>query len=143
MFEEAGGGNLTQVETDLLTSGAIEAGETAEALDLMLKNLMDNLSPLAVAWTGTAGTAFQNVRTAVEEQMKILYAALTSIADDMGISSTQYAVTDEEIAGELAPLGNMDDSQITRLLDSDTTEVSQAVDSGASPSAISEAMNTQ
>lgn len=142
MFDETGGGGLAQVETDLLTSGAIEAGETAEQLDLMLRNLMDNLTPLSVAWTGVAGTAFQNVKTAVEEQMRILYAALTSIADEMGISSTEYALTDEEIASDLAAVGDMDAGEVTRLLDGNTSEVSQAVESGANPGAISDAMNT-
>jgi WXG100 family type VII secretion target len=141
MFQEAGGGGLTQVETEQLTSAAIEAGQVAEELDLMLKNLMDNLSPLAMAWTGQAGGTFQTVKNAVEEQMRILYSALTSLADDMGVSSTQYALSDEEIAADLAAVGNMSDGEVTRLLDGNTTEVSGAVESGASPGAISDAMN--
>jgi WXG100 family type VII secretion target len=142
MFQEEGGGGLTQAETEQMTSAAIEAGETAESLNLMLSNLLDNLEPLSVAWTGVAGTAFQNVKTGVSDNMVKLYAALTSIADSMNISSTEYAMTDEEIAADLTAVGNLDEGEVTRLLDSDTTEVSEAVESGASPGAISEAMNT-
>lgn len=142
MFDETGGGGLTQAETEQMTSAAIEAGETAESLNLMLSNLMDNLEPLSVAWTGVAGAAFQNVKTQVADNMSKLYAALTSIADSMNISSSEYAMTDDEIAADLAAVGNMDEGEVTRLLDSDTTEVSEAVESGASPGAISEAMNT-
>jgi WXG100 family type VII secretion target len=142
MFDETGGGGHTQAETAEMTSAAKEAGETGEALKLMLSNLLDNLEPLSVAWTGVAGAQFQKVKIAVTDNMNNLYAALTSIADSMGISSSEYAMTDDEIAADLAAVGDLDSGEVTRLLDSDTTEVSEAVQSGANPSAISEAMNT-
>jgi WXG100 family type VII secretion target len=143
MFDETGGGgNLTQADTGLMRSAGIEAGNTAVELDQMLKNLMDNLDPLTVAWTGVAGTAFQNVKTAVHENMQNLYSALTSIAEDLGISSDQYQLSDEEIAADLAAVGHMDQGEVTRLLDGNTTEVSEAVQSGATPGQISQAMNT-
>lgn len=127
MFDEAGGGGHTQAETEQMHSAATEAGGAAEELDLMLRNLIDNLSPLMVAWTGKAGTTFQNVQNSLEVNMRALYGALTSIAEDMGISSNEYALSDDEIAANLAAVGNMDEGEITRLLDSDTTEVSEIV----------------
>lgn len=142
MFEEAGGGGgLMQADTAQMTSAAMEAGTTAEGLDLMLKNLMDNLSPLLVAWRGSGGTTFQNVRLAVEEEMKTLNRALHSIGEDMGLSSTDYLNADDEVAEAMAAAGGTDGS-ITRLLDADTTEVQQAVDNGAGMGRISDLMNS-
>lgn len=142
MFDEAGGGGLTQADTAQMTSAAIEAGNVAEGLDLMLKNLMDNLSPLLTAWQGMGGAKFQEVRAAVEEEMRTLNRALKSIGEDMGLSSADYAMTDEEIAEAMATAGQMDQGQITRLLDSDTNEVQNLVDSGASQSQITDALNS-
>jgi WXG100 family type VII secretion target len=144
MFDETGGGgsNLTQAESDQMRSAAIDAGETAERLELMLRNLNDNLSPLLTQWTGTAGTTFQQVQTALGEQITALHRALTTIADDVGVSAELYQVTDEEAAEHLASVGNMDAGEVTRLLDGNTTEVSQAVQSGASQSEITNALTT-
>jgi WXG100 family type VII secretion target len=144
MFDETGGGgsNLTQAETEQMRSAAIDAGETAERLELMLRNLRDNLSPLLTQWTGTAGTTFQQVQVALDEQITALHRALTSIATDVGVSADLYQVTDEEAAEHLAQVGAMDTGEVTRLLDGNTTEVQSLVDSGASQGQITNALNT-
>jgi WXG100 family type VII secretion target len=141
MFQDEGGGGLTQVQTELLTSGAIEAGQCAEELNGMLSGLLEQLSPLASAWTGAAGTTYQNVQIALAENMKSLYGALTSIAEDMGISSTEFQVSDEEIASDLASVGFMEEGDLTRLLGAGN-DTEAAVESGASTSEITEAMNS-
>lgn len=140
MFDETGGGGLTQVETDLLTSGAIEAGQCAEELNAMLSGLVEQLSPLATAWTGAAGTTYQQVQEALAGNMKTLYDALTSIADRMGISSSEFQLSDEEIAQDLAATGFIEEGDLTRLL-GQGNDTEQAIESGASTSQITEAMN--
>lgn len=114
MFE-GGGGGTAQVQTDLLTQGANEAGTTADGLDMMLRNLMDNLSPLMTAWLGQGGTAFQTVRVQFEEEMRALNGALHSIGESMGLSSTNYVNADDEMAADLQAAGATS-TQITRLL---------------------------
>lgn len=142
MFEDAsGGGGLTQVQTELLTSGAIEAGQCAEELNGMLSGLVEQLAPLAEAWTGQAGSTYQNIQNALAENMRALYGALTSIADDMGISSTEFQMSDEEIAADLAAAGHMDEGDLTRLLGAGN-DTEAAVESGASTSQITQAMNS-
>lgn len=115
MFEEGGGGGTAQVATDLLTSGANEAGTTADGLDTMLRNLVNNLLPLADAWQGRGGTSFQNVQLQLEEEMQTLNAALRSIAESMGIASTNYATADDEMEADLLAAG-ANAGQITRLM---------------------------
>jgi WXG100 family type VII secretion target len=140
MFQEEGGGGRTQVETDLLTSGAIEAGQTAEKLNGMLSGLVTQLEPLA-AWTGAAGATYQRVQTALAENMKELHDALTSIAERMGISSTEFQMSDEEIAQDLAATGFIEEGDLTRLL-GQGDNIEAAVESGGSTSEITDAMNS-
>jgi WXG100 family type VII secretion target len=140
--EQGGGGNLTQVQHELLRSGGVEAGETAERLTNMLSGLLEELAPLSTAWVGTAGTTYQSIQNALADNMKVLYGALTSIAVDMGISADQFQLTDEEIATDLSAQGFMEEGDLTRLL-GQGSDVQQAVESGASNSAITEAMNSQ
>ncbi|HEY8473817.1 MAG TPA: WXG100 family type VII secretion target [Natronosporangium sp.] len=140
MFDETGGGGLTQVDHGLLRSGAIEAGQTAEELNGLLSGTLEQLAPLATAWVGTAGTTYQNIQNALAENMRTLYAALTSIADSMGISADEFAMTDEEIASDLAATGAMEPGDLTRLL-GQGDDIENAVESGASNSQITEAMN--
>lgn len=142
MFDEPSGG-VTQAETGQMTSAAIEAGTVAEGLDLLLRNLMDNLEPLMAAWKGMGGTRFQEIKLAVQDEMQTLNRALKSIGEDMGLSSADYAAADEEIAETIAAAGAMDGGEITRLLDSNTTEVQQLVHSGGSQGQIADAMNSR
>lgn len=142
MFDEPSGG-VTQAETGQMTSAAIEAGTVAEGLDLLLRNLMDNLEPLMAAWKGMGGTRFQEIKLAVQDEMQTLNRALKSIGEDMGLSSADYAAADEEIAETIAAAGAMDSGEITRLLDSNTTEVQQLVHSGGSQGQIADAMNSR
>jgi WXG100 family type VII secretion target len=141
MFQEAGGGGLTQVQTELLTSGAKEAGTCAEELNGLLSGTIEELSPLATAFVGMAGTQYQQIQEALATNMRTLYAALTSIAESMGISSQEFAVSDEDIAQSLASTGVMDADDLSGLL-AQGNDTEQAVESGASNSAITEAMNT-
>lgn len=108
-------GSGVQTETGLLTAGAIEAGNTAEGLDTMLRNLMGRLEPLMEQWLGSGGTAFQNVRLEFENEMGKLHRALTSIGEDMGLSSTDYVNADEEMAADLVQAGATSE-QVTTLL---------------------------
>jgi ESAT-6 family protein len=146
MFDDSGGGggpggNLAQVDPALLTAAAIDAGETAEGLDTLLRNLMDNLSPLLTEWQGVGGAAFQNVRDAFDVQMRDLNRALRSLGEDMGLSSRDYVNADEEMRDILIATGATD-GQVGRLTDANTTEISQLVDAGASESEITRALNT-
>lgn len=141
MFQDEGAGGLTQVQTELLTSGAIEAGQTAEELNGLLSGTLEALAPLATAWTGQAGTTYQNIQNALAENMRTLYGALTSIAESMGISSTEFQLSDEEIAADLAATGFLEEGDLTRILGAGN-DTEAAVESGASNSAITEAMNS-
>jgi WXG100 family type VII secretion target len=146
MFDEVGGGGTMQADTEQVRSAALEVGMTADGLDLMLRNLMDNLSPLQTLWQGRAGTVFQEVRTAFDGQMLLLNGALRSIGEDVGLTSADYANADDDIAQNMSShLAGTDASQaeISRLLDSDTTEVQTALDSGATSSQIEQLMNSQ
>lgn len=106
MLEDgAGGTSLMQGDTELIRSGAIEAGTTAEALDTMLRNLMGRLEPLMDRWLGAGGGAFQTVRIEFENEMGKLNRALTSIGEDIGLSSADYVTTDDEMAADLRAAG--------------------------------------
>jgi WXG100 family type VII secretion target len=106
MFEGGGGGGgLMQSDTDQLTSAAIEANNTAEALDTMLRNLMDRLSPLMTEWLGAGGSRFQVVRQEFEIEMGKLDSALRSVGEDMGVTSVDYSTADEDMAADLAQAG--------------------------------------
>jgi uncharacterized protein YukE len=146
MFDEAGGGAAgMQGDTTLIREAALDAALTADGLDLMLRNLMDNLEPVRTLWQGRGGTAFQDVRAAFEGQMKNLNGALYSIGDDIGLTSQDYEFSDEDVAQHMSQhLGPIDEQQglITRLLDSNTTEVGQAVTAGASQGDIERLLNT-
>jgi WXG100 family type VII secretion target len=146
MFDGAGGGGGTmQADTEQVRSAALECGMTADGLDTMLRNLMDNLSPLQTLWQGRAGTAFQDVREAFDAQMLALNSALHSIGDDVGLTSADYANTDDDIAQNMSShLAGTDASQaeISRLLDSNTTEVQTALDSGATSGQITQLLNS-
>jgi WXG100 family type VII secretion target len=141
MFDETGGGGLTQVDSPLLRSGAMEAAQCAEELNGLLSGTLEQLAPLATAWVGTAGTTYQNIQNALAENMRTLYAALTSIAESMGISADEFTMSDEEISESLAATGVMEEGDISRLL-GQGNDTEQAVESGASNSAITEAMNS-
>jgi WXG100 family type VII secretion target len=143
MLEETGGGggDLTQVEADLLRSGALEAANTAEELNGMLSALLEKLDPLVKAWTGSAGGLYQKVQEQLAINMSNLYGALTSIATEMGISSDEFTLSDEEIGQDLAAVGFLSEGEITNLLGSGGGDTQEAVASGGSPTAITEAMN--
>lgn len=117
MFEGGAGGNsLMNADPELLKSAATEAGTTATSLDTTLTNLMSNLEPLMSAWQGDGGTAFQRVRDAVGVEIGNLNRALHFLSDEVDLSSSDYLVTDEEIATDLAAAGATD-GEITRLLE--------------------------
>jgi WXG100 family type VII secretion target len=116
MFDEAGGGGgLMQSDTELLTSGAIEAGTTAEGLDGLLRGLMERLSPLMTEWLGEGGGAFQRVREEFGIEMDKLNRALTSIGEDMGLSSTDYVNADDMMRSDLIAAGASSE-QVSTLL---------------------------
>jgi len=149
VFEGEGGGagGLMQADSAALTSAAMEAGNTAEALDQMLRNLMDNLSPLRYDFMGMGGGAFERVRGAIEVHMRELNDALTFLGERVGLSSADYVGVDEEIAETFGAMGVSDD-QATRLSDANTSEIGQIVDQNPNPtpaaaSQIVEALNTR
>lgn len=116
MFEGGGGGSeRMQSDTSQLTAGAVEAGNTAETLDGMLKGLMGRLEPLMSEWLGQAGMSFQKVREEFDLEMKRLNNALRSIGDDMGLSSADYEATDDQLRQTLDQVG-ASDGTVTRLL---------------------------
>ena len=94
-----------QGDTELMTNAATEAGSTASTLDTLLTNLMDQLSPLLTAWRGDGGTAFQNVRLAVEEEMRNLNSALHFLSDEVAATSVDYTNTDAEMADDMVAAG--------------------------------------
>lgn len=116
MFEEGGGGGTAQVITAELTSAANEAASTADNLDTMLSNLVSNLAPLESAWRGSGGMSYQSLQLLFEEEMKALDGALRSLGGSMGIASTNYDTTDEDMRADLEAVGATS-GQITRLLE--------------------------
>jgi WXG100 family type VII secretion target len=116
MFEDGGGGSgLMQSDTALLTSAAQEANNTAEAMDTMLRNLMDRLAPLMTEWLGQGGSRFQLVRQEFELEMGKLDSALRSIGEDMGVTSVDYATADDDMSADLTAAGASTE-QVDRLL---------------------------
>jgi WXG100 family type VII secretion target len=112
---EGGAGGGMQADTNDLISAANEANAVAEGLDTMLRNLMDRLEPLMTTWLGQAGLSFQTVKDEYNIEAGKLNSALRSIGEDVGVSSTNYTVADEEMATALTNAGAPSES-ITYLL---------------------------
>jgi WXG100 family type VII secretion target len=92
-------------DTDLMAAAAADASGVSESLTTALTTLMNNLAPMATAWQGGGGNAFQTVRAAIEEEMTNLNNALNFLADEVGASGTDYTGTDSDMTTEVNRAG--------------------------------------
>jgi WXG100 family type VII secretion target len=120
MFDDAGSGagastSGMQANPEDLASAANQANATADALDTMLRNLMQRIEPPMTRWLGAAGYSFRTVQDEFNIEMGKLNGALRSIGDDVGVSSSNYSVADDEMATALTNAG-AEQGTITYLL---------------------------
>lgn len=85
------------------TEGDVDG--VADRLTSLLTGLMNQLTPLQSAWRGAGGSSFEGVRVRFEGDMANLNVALRSIAEAVGSSGRDYAVTDDEMRSEMDRAG--------------------------------------
>lgn len=90
-------GDLTSVGDQCLDKANILTGEFSA--------LRTELEPLRELWVGQGGTAFDDVRTRLDEQLGRLNAALVMIGDALKTSGTDYTLTDEELQSQMRNAG--------------------------------------
>lgn len=92
-------------DTDLMAVAAADASGVSVSLTTQLTTLMNNLAPMATAWQGDGGTAFETVRAAIEVEMGNLNNALNFLAGEVGSSGTDYIGTDTDMSTEVTRSG--------------------------------------
>jgi len=92
-------------ESGDLTLVGDECLDKADTLTAEFSALRTELEPLRDLWVGQGGTAFDDVRTRLDEQLGRLNGALRMIGDALKTSGTDYTLTDEELQGEMRNAG--------------------------------------
>jgi WXG100 family type VII secretion target len=87
----------------------------ADSLTGMLNSLMNELAPLSSYWIGGGGSAFQSVKTRVDEDVAKMNVALRSIAEAVATAGRDYTVSDSEMQQEMQHAG-ANAGQITQAL---------------------------
>jgi WXG100 family type VII secretion target len=90
-------GDLNRISTDCSTA--------ADTLTAEFSALRTELEPLRELWVGQGGTAFDTVRTNLDEQLGRLNIALRVISEALGSAGTDYTITDEELQSEMRNAG--------------------------------------
>jgi WXG100 family type VII secretion target len=94
-----------RTDSGLMVQTEKDVDGVADRLTSMLTGLMNELTPLQDAWKGAGGTTFQGVRDRFDRDMGALNRALRSLAEAVGSSGRDYAVSDEEMKSEMDRAG--------------------------------------
>jgi len=108
-------GQGMRADVGLMIKAEQDVDAVADRLTTMLNQLMDRLSPLQQYWVGAGGSSFQEVRQRFDEDMARLNVALRAIAEAVGSSGRDYAVSDAEMQAEMQRAGATA-GQITQAL---------------------------
>ena len=104
-----------RTDTGLMAKTAQDVDAVADRLTSMLNRLMNELAPLQSAWQGAGGGSFQQVKDRFDNDIARLNVALRSIAEAVGSSGRDYAVSDDEMQQEMQHAGATA-GQITQAL---------------------------
>ena len=93
--------SMTRAQAAVMESTAARFDRTNEALEQMLRRLMEELSVLHGQWQGAGGRSFEQVKQAWAADQSALHRALAETATAIRTSGRQYHAADAGVAERL------------------------------------------